>query len=84
MPVMTPQPMRQACTGGHSVDTGTAWRAATTVCVQNVPMPSAGLRVAPSAARMRGSAFRLAAQRWGWPMAQNRQLAQGARQARMT
>ena len=81
---MTPQPIKQACTGGHSVGTGTACRAATTVWVQNVPMPSAGLRVTPSAVRMRGSALRLAAHRCGWPMAQKRQLLHGARQARMT
>jgi hypothetical protein len=34
--------------------------------------------------RMRFSALRLAAQRWGWPTLQKRHSPHGARQARMT
>ena len=77
--------MSDACGGGQLSGTGTACFAATTVWVQNVPMPSAGFRVRLSRlVFMRGSALRLDEQRCGWPMAQNRQPPHGARHARMT
>ena len=77
--------MSDAWGGGQLSGTGTACLAATTVWVQKVPMPRAGFNVTLSRlVFMRGSALRLAEQRCGWPMAQNRQAPQGARQARMT
>ena len=85
MPVVTPQPSRQACSGGHDSGTGMACLAETTVRSQKVPMPRAGLRVMLSrAVRMRGSALRLDEHRLGWPRAQKRQRPQGARHASTT
>ena len=77
--------MSDACGGGQLSGTGTACLAATTVWVQNVPIPSAGFSVRLSRlVFIRGSALRLAEHRCGWPMAQNRQEPHGARQARTT
>ena len=83
-PVMTPQPMRQACAAGIARATGIACRAATTVCEANVPMPSSGTGNTPAGVCWRGWAFKLAAHRCRRPWRQNRHTPHGARQARMT
>ena len=84
-PAITPQPISPAAKGLAAGSTFTACKASTSVSSQNAPMPSAGDSAAPpSASVIFCCALRLAKQYQGRPRQQERQLPQGARQARMT
>ena len=83
-PAIIPQPMRPAASGLIAGLTFTACPASTSVNSANAPIPKAGDRGVPSSRVMGWEALRLAKQYQGRPRRQDRQVPQGARQAKTT
>jgi hypothetical protein len=83
-PVITPQPIRQAASGGTAGSTLTAWPAATRQTSAKAPMPMAADSGVPSSRVIFWLALRLSKQYQGRPRRQERHCPHGARQARTT